>query len=183
MTGKITICAAALAWTLAGCGGHSGSGFGWLHPRPVPGDWRSVRISTGAVLSYPPAWRRIAGDRGTATAVLRGPHDQIVGYLNVTPRQGKETASNWGSFRTEHNAEEGDRRVVRLAVASGLRFRTGRVSCVRDSYATASGARYIELACLVSGGRGTSVIVGATPPQSWSQVAPSIERAISGFTT
>jgi hypothetical protein len=82
-----------------------------------------------------------------------------------------------------HNADEGDRNVRTLAVGTGLRFRSGRGSCVRDSYVTSSGAQYVELACLVVGVKATTVIVGSAPPRSWARVSPQIERAISSFTT
>jgi hypothetical protein len=103
--------------------------------------------------------------------------------LNVTPRQGAETLANWPHFRVEHDADEGDRDVRPLEVGFGLRFRTGRGSCVRDSYTTVTHARYVEIACLVAGQRATSVIVGAAPPNAWSQVSPLLERAISAFET
>jgi hypothetical protein len=54
---------------------------------------------------------------------------------------------------------------------------------VRDSYTTVTHARYVEIACLVAGQRATSVIVGAAPPNAWSQVSPLLERAISAFET
>jgi hypothetical protein len=114
--------------------------------------------------------------------MLLGPHQRILGYLNVTPRQGQETQANWARFRIEHNAEEGDRDVRRLASAGELRFRTGRGACVQDSYATSAGARYIEIACLVTGRRSESVIVAAAPPSAWASVAPAMERAISTLT-
>jgi hypothetical protein len=106
-----------------------------------------------------------------------------VGYLNVTPRQGGETLSDWASFRIAHNADEGDRAIKRLAVGSGLRFRTGHGSCVKDTYTTRTRVRYIEIACLVVGSKATSVIVGAAPPASWARTSRVIERAISGFRT
>ncbi|MGH2868316.1 MAG: hypothetical protein ACRDNK_12215 [Solirubrobacteraceae bacterium] len=106
-----------------------------------------------------------------------------VGYLNLTPRQGRETLTNWSSFRVAHNADEGDRQVRILAVGRGLRFRNGHGSCVRDSYLTSSGARYIEIACLVAGSRTAAVIVGAAPPQAWAQVSPSLRWAISAVLT
>ena len=134
-------------------------------------------------MAYPPSWRRAAGDRGTATAVLLRRPQAFLGYLNITPRQSSETLSGWSSFRIKHNAEEGDRDVRPLAVAQGLHFRTGRGSCVRDSYTTGTGVRYVELACLVSGTRGSTVIVGAAPPANWSSVSPAIERAISALIT
>lgn len=134
-------------------------------------------------MAYPPGWHLVAGDAGTATAVLRGPQREFLGYLNLTPRQGEESVSDWTAFRIAHNAREGDRHVTTLAADHRLRVRSGRGACVRDEYATATGARYIEIACLVAGARATSVIVGAAPPQAWARISPSIERAISAFTT
>ncbi len=152
-------------------------------PTATPAGWRTVRIDNGAAMPYPPAWHLVAGDAGTATAVLRGPHHEFLGYLNLTPRQGEESLRNWTAFRVAHDAREGDRSVKTLAAGRRLRFRNGRGACVRDQYTTTTGARYIELACLVAGRRATSVIVGASPPKSWAQISPSIERAISAFTT
>jgi hypothetical protein len=132
---------------------------------------------------YPPRWRRIAGDRGTATVVLLDRRHAFAGYLNLTPRQGRETLADWSAFRVAHNADEGDRHVSTLAVARDLRFRSGHGSCVRDAYTTSSGARFIEVACLVAGRRATSVIVGAAPPQAGAQTFGLLDRAISAFTT
>ena len=142
-----------------------------------------VRIPNGATVAYPPGWRRVHGDPGTATVALVGSDHRFLGYLNLTPRQGAETLRNWGRFRVEHNAEEGERNGRALAVGTGLRFRTGAGSCVRDSYTTTTGTQYIELACLVVGPRASSVIVGASPPRSWPQLSPLLERAIAGMTT
>ncbi len=115
--------------------------------------------------------------------VRRGAHDAYLGYLNLTPRQGDETLTNWTSFRVAHNAQEGDRNLKTLAAAKGLRFRSGHGSCVRDAYTTSTGAKFLELACLVAGSRASWVIVGAAPPPAWARVAPLIKRAISAFTT
>jgi hypothetical protein len=134
-------------------------------------------------MSYPPRWHKIKGDAGTATAVLQNSHHDFLGYLNLTPRQGHETLANWRFFRVAHNAHEGDRSVKTLAASGRLRFRSGRGTCVRDAYATTTGARFIELACLVTGPKAPSVIVGAAPPHAWGRIAPSIERAISALTT
>jgi hypothetical protein len=112
-----------------------------------------------------------------------GPGGRFIAYLNITPRQGRETVADWARFRPDHNAEEGDRHVSTLAVGRSLRFRTGRGACIQDSYSTATHHRYIELACIVAGHRATTVVVGAAPPGSWSQVSPLIERAISAMTT
>jgi hypothetical protein len=140
-----------------------------------------VRIPSGAVLAYPPSWRRVHGDPGTATVVLLGPSGLIVGYLNLTPRQGSETPGNWPRFRPLHNGEEGDTDVRILGTATGLKFRAGRGSCVEDSYATSTGARYIELACLVRADRTSSVVIGASRPSQWPQISPLLERSISAL--
>jgi hypothetical protein len=176
---------AATSARLAPSAPSSRTAFAWLHPAPVPPGWATARLSTGATLAYPAPWRPLAGDRGTASAALLGTSGpkRYLGYLNVTPRQGGETASGWSSFRVRHNRAEGEREVRLEAAARNLRFRGGAGSCVRDSYATITGARYIEIACLVTGRRASSVIVGAAPPDRWSQSAPAIEGAISAFST
>jgi hypothetical protein len=175
--------ALALAGGAAGCGSSTKGPFAWLRPQPPPRGWATTRIPTGAQMTYPPGWRLLRGDPGTATAALVDSDHRFVGYLNVTPRQGGETLSGWPSFRIAHNAHEGDRAIQRLAAATGLRFRTGHGSCVKDTYTTPSRARYIEIACLVAGTSATSVIVGAAPPASWPRASGAIERAISGFRT
>jgi hypothetical protein len=199
---------AAIALALGGCGGkaHSSSSpgrssreaisgapgrsqraasgpFDWLHPGPSPVGWPVASIPAGAAMPYPPGWRRIESDRGTATAAFLNSHHQFLGYLNLTPRQSNETLTNWGRFRVEHNAAENDRSVSTLAVATGLRFRAARGTCVRDAYTTRTGTRYIELACLVSGKALSAVIVGASPPRSWPRISPLLERAISSTIT
>jgi hypothetical protein len=178
--------ATAPATHIAGTGARTAtgpSGFAWLQPAPAPTGWPAARIPAGAVMPYPVGWRQIHGDAGTATAVLKDARSHFLGYLNLTPRQGAETLGTWAAFRTAHNAEEGDRALTTFAAANGLRFRTGRGSCVRDGYTTSTGYRYIELACLVQGPRAASVIVGAAPPGTWARTAPLIERAISSLTT
>lgn len=183
----------ALTLSLAGCGGSSSGtrsggssvsgprgGFSWLHPQAPPAGWRVVRIPTGATMAYPPNWQRQHSDAGTATAVLRAPDGTYLGYVNLTPRQGEETLSDWASFRIEHNTEEGDRHVERLAAASGLHFLAGHGSCVMDAYTTQSGGRYTEVACLVTGRRADSVIVVAAPAARWASDSATLERAIEG---
>ena len=165
------------------CGGANTESFAWLRPQRPPSGWLVARIPTGAQLPYPPGWRIVHGDRGTATAALVGPRGRYVGYLNVTPRQGDERLAGWASFRTSHNVEEGDHTVKRLAAATNLRFRTGRGSCVKDSYTTEVETRYVEIACLVAGRTAGTVIVGASPPSSWPRTSGLLERAIEGFTT
>jgi hypothetical protein len=163
------------------CGGSGHRPFAWVTPRPVPKGWSVVQVLTGAQLAYPPGWAKTHGDPGTATAALIGARGRYLGYLNVTPRQGAEKLAGWASFRVSHNAEEGDRDVKRLAAGTGLRFLNGTGSCVEDSYTTSIGTRYTEIACIVKGPSTTSVIVGATPPGSWTRISPVLERAIAAF--
>jgi hypothetical protein len=158
--------------------------FAWLHPGAVPAGWTTRRLAgSPARLSAPPSWRPAAGDPGTRTMVSRGPSGGIIGYLNATPRQGDERAANWSRFRLAHNREEGDRKVRLLAAVNGLRFRAATGACVIDSYATTTGNRFREIACIVSGRSATTVIVAAAPPSRWTAEAPLLERAVSNFIT
>jgi hypothetical protein len=156
--------------------------FAWLRPAPPPADWNVTRISGGATLSYPPGWKSLKTDPGTATAgLLRGgDEDDIVGYLNATPRQGEETLENWASFRPDHNRDEGDRSVHLIASSTGLPFRGGHGSCVIDDYTT-SRATYREIACFASGAGSSAVVVAAAPTSSWHQQEATLRRAVSAF--
>jgi len=167
----------------SGTSASSSSDFAWLRPVPAPGGWLGARVPSGAAIAFPPGWHLIHGDRGTATAALFDARRQFLGYLNLTPRQGSETSSDWATFRVRHNAEEGDREVRSDGAATNLRFRNGRGSCVRDTYTTSSNARYEEIACLVVGRHAASVVVGAAPVARWSEEQSVIEREISATTT
>lgn len=158
-----------------------GTAFAWLTPSAPPSGWSRARIADGAVLYLPPGWAREHGDPGTATAVLTDTHGHVLGYLNATPHQGNESLASWDSFRLHHNAEEGDRAVHKEAAATDLRFPSGRGSCVKDRYRTISKAQYIEIACLVPGANTSAVIVAAATPESFSELAPVLERAVSSF--
>lgn len=178
--------AVALAIATAGCGGRGGSqasGFDWLQPGPAPHGWRMLSLRPGGpALPVPPGWRLIHGDFGTVSAAVYGTHRVIAGYLNATPGQTGETLAGWARFRPAHNTREGNTGVRTLASATGLRFRTGTGSCVQDSYRT-SITSYREIACIVRGARGTTVIVAAATPSRWARLAPTLERAVSAFTT
>ncbi len=141
--------------------------FAWLHPASPPAGWKVARSSGGA-LAYPPGWRPVETDPGTASVALLGRGGRIKGYLNATPKQGAETLANWSRFRPEHNGGEGDRRVHLIASASHLNFRSGRGSCVIDDYTT-SKASYREIACLTiercGGRRGPDRTLGPTGRQ------------------
>jgi hypothetical protein len=191
---------ATLALATTGCGGgysgmsprstsapqatSQGRAFAWLRPSPPPRAWHTSQLPGGAAqLAYPLRWRSIRSDPGTVSAAQRSGQGRIWGYLNATPRQGAETLSNWGSFRPDHNRDEGDVDVKPVASATNLRFRGGHGSCVIDTYTSSSGHRYREVACIVAGARATTVVVGAAPPAQWPRQAPAIERAISSFLT
>ena len=190
---------AALAIATAGCGGENDGGYGatdapaaasqarafaWLRPSPPPHAWHTSQLPGGvARLAYPLGWQSIRSDPGTFSAAVRAPTGEIRGYLNATPRQGAETLSDWGSFRVDHNRDEGDVKVRPVASATDLGFRGGHGSCVIDTYTSSSGRSYREVACIVAGARATTVVVGAAPPAQWRRQGPAIERAISSFLT
>jgi hypothetical protein len=157
--------------------------FHWLQPRPAPQSWKLARLPSGkATFGYPSTWRPIRTDSGTVSVALLGRRGSIRGYLNLTPRQGTETLANWPRFRIEHQGDEGATEIHLIASARRLAFRSGRGSCVIDSYRT-SRARYREIACLVAGAHTTSVIVGAAPSRTWARQATTIERAIASLRT
>lgn len=189
---------AALALTgaaaLAACGSSGGdeetsgpaapanpAAFAWLHPEAPPHGWKVKDLPSGAAsMAYPGNWRLSRTDPGTVTATLhRG--GEIAGYLNITPQGGDETLANWASFRPAHNREEGDLHLVPLASATGLRFRDGTGSCVKDEYATDTGHHYREIACIVRGPSATTVVVGSAPPADWAKLSPTLEQAVSSF--
>jgi hypothetical protein len=181
------VCAGGLVLlALAGCGGAAERSrsaaprapFSWLHPQAPPPGWRLARAASGATLSYPRRWRALSGDRGSVSAALRAPGGRYLGYLNLTPRQPGERREDWASFRVRHNRAEGDRAVRTIASARALHFRGGDGSCVRDAYTTTTGARYVEIACLIEG-RHPSVMVAAAPPGQWPALSGTLERAVS----
>src|SRR4051794_37112162 len=179
----VTLAAALLTVGLAGGGPSSHRPptrpFAWLHPGSPPTGWNVAR-SRGGALPYPPGWRRITTDRGSASVALLGAGGRIDAYLNATPKQGPETLANWSRFRPGHNLREGDRSVHLLASSDDLTFRFGRGACVIDDYTT-SKATYREIACLVSGPRASAVVVAAAPRALWDHQAGTLERAVSSF--
>jgi hypothetical protein len=146
----------------------------------VPAGWLVARTAGGASVAYPPRWRPIKTDPGTASVALLGSGGQIDGFLNETPKQGGETLANWSHFRPRHNGSEGDRDVRVVAATENARFRSGRASCVIDTYTT-SKAQYREIACLVADVSSSAVVVGAAPSGLIGQETATIERAITTF--
>jgi hypothetical protein len=179
----LAVGAAVLVAAIAGGGssarGRASGPFAWLRPAGPPTGWKVARTSGGSTFAYPPGWRTIKTDPGTASvALLRGA--RIEAYINATPKQGTETLANWSRFRTGHNRGEGDRTVHVEASTSNAPFRSGRGSCVVDTYTT-SKASYREIACLVSGPEASAVVVAAAPVGLWGREAPALERAITSF--
>jgi hypothetical protein len=155
-----------------------GERFSWLRARPPAAGWRLARAASGATVAYPPRWQVIAGDRGSVSAALLDSHSHYLGYLNLTPRQGGERRSDWTSFRVRHNRAEGNSEVHVLASAQTLRLGASKAACLQDAYTTSTGARYVEIACLIDGTH-PSVLVGAAPPSDWPAQSATIEREIS----
>jgi hypothetical protein len=187
---RLTAVAVVIGLVVAACAMSLGAGrhsshdpashaFSWLQPAPPPPGW-NVDRSTAVALTYPPGWTPIKTDPGTASVALLGSAGAIDAYLNVTPRQGKETLANWSHFRPSHNTGEGNKDVRVVASSTNLNFRSGRGSCVIDDYTT-SKARYREIACLVAGPTSSAVIVAAAPTALWDQQAATLESAVSSF--
>jgi hypothetical protein len=181
--GALAVGAGLLVAAIAGSGnsthGRASGSFAWLHPATAPAGWKVARTPGGSTFGYPPGWRSIKTDPGTASvALLRG--GRIEAFLNATPKQGPETLANWSRFRTGHNRGEGDRGVRLTASIEDAPFRSGRGSCVTDTYTT-SKADYREIACLVSGPRSSAVMVAAAPVELWNHEAASLRRAVTTF--
>jgi hypothetical protein len=158
------------------------SAFMWLRPESQPRGWKVGVTRSGATFAYPPGWRAVHTDPGTASAAIAGARGVFAGYLNATPRSGQETLANWSRFRVAHVAAEGARRVELAAASTGLHFRSARGSCVIDSYST-SKTRFREIACIVAGARATTVVVAAAPVGDWAKKVAVLERAVASFTT
>ncbi|HVA60745.1 MAG TPA: hypothetical protein VNG13_09455 [Mycobacteriales bacterium] len=160
----------------------STAGFGWFRAAPPPAGWsaQSMPLRAGR-LAVPPGLTVMPGDHGTVSAgrELAG---QIAVYLNATPQQGGETLTNWSSFRVEHLMAEDARSAHLDASATDLRFTGGQGSCVMDDYVTRVGAHhYREIACLVHGAAGGSVIVVAALTSAWADYQDVLRRVVDGY--
>jgi hypothetical protein len=103
-------------------------------------------------------------------------------YLNATPRQGTENSENWPAARLGHLRADETASARQDAAASRVAFLGGSGSCVLDDYVTEIGAHhYKEIACLVQGRSGASVIVAAAPAAQWTQAAPVLEQAVAAY--
>lgn len=183
--GAVVIAATVLvALLVSAVTGHPPRGpFSWLSERPAPSTWHRLTLPNGtAVLSYPPALGPIAGDRDAVSVALRSPSGAYLLYLNSTPRQGGESLSNWARFRPRLLVSDDASHDHEDDAATGLKFRGGTGSCVVDDYVTRIDANhYQEIACLVRGHAGTSVIVAAAPAARWSRALPILEEAVASY--
>ncbi len=179
--GRVLVAWLCVAGALAEPGLSSSGPFGWLMPRAAPAAWHRVKLpGGGGVLSYPTVMRPLSGDRGTVSvAVIKS--GRFLAYLNVTPKQGRESVVDWPAFRLEHQRGEAVS-VHEVASVVGRSFENGRGSCVIDDYVTVvKHNAYREIACFVQGSGPGSVIIAAAPPAQWSRFGPTLERAISAF--
>ena len=103
-------------------------------------------------------------------------------YLNATPRQGSERLRRWAAFRLRLLRSDDAASAHQDAAARGVRFRGGTGSCVIDDYVTRIGAHHFEeIACLVQGRNGASVIVATAPAAMWARARPLLFRAVAAY--
>ena len=159
------------------------SAFRALVPTPAPAGWSGLPLPNGtAVLSYPPTLRPVISDGDAVSAARLGPGGGYLLYLNATPRQGGENPQNWAAYRLRVLTSEDASSAREDAAATELAFLGGTGSCVIDDYITRIGAHHFEeLACLVQGRAGASVIVAVAPAASWAQSRPLLERAVAAY--
>jgi hypothetical protein len=160
----------------------SGS-FSWLSPAVAPATWHRVTTQSGkAVLSYPPSFMPIAGDRGSASAAVETRTGKILAYLNVTPREGDEQLEGFGRFRVHLIGGDDDKDVHLDSSAGDLAFRGGTGSCVIDDYLTrVEDNHYKEIACFVVGQRASSVVVAAGTNADWTHFLPLLKKSVASF--
>ncbi|MGH3305336.1 MAG: hypothetical protein ACRDOK_27460 [Streptosporangiaceae bacterium] len=158
-------------------------GFPRLTPAAAPAAWRHLTLpDRTAVLAYPPSLRPVIGDTDAVSVAKRGPAGGYLLYLNATPRQGAESLRNWAAYRLRFLRADDAATARQDAAASGVRFRGGTGSCLLDDYVTKIGTHhYQEIACLVQGRIGASVIIAAAPAAQWAQAGPLLERAVAAY--
>ena len=157
--------------------------FTWLSPAAAPATWHRVTTQSGqAVLSYPPPFMPIAGDRGSASAAVKSRTGKILAYVNVTPREGDEQLKGFARFRVHLIGEDDDRDVHLDSSAGNLAFRGGTGSCVIDDYLTrVSDNHYKEIACFVVGQQASSVVVVAAANADWNHFLPLLRKCVASF--
>jgi len=159
--------------------------FAWLVPVSTPAGWSrsgSLESPSRASIAYPPSFAPIGGDRGTISFAVKSREGSVRAYLNVTPREGNETLSDFAAFRVHLIAGDDDVRVHRENAGEGLAFQGGRGSCVTDTYLTRVGHHpYREIACLVVGHRGGVVVIAAATTAEWNYFKPELDVAVASL--
>jgi len=153
-----------------------------LAAKRAPAGWKFAAQPDGtAVLAIPPDMHQVEGDPGTVSAA-RIAGGKFVMYLNSTPKQNKETLSNWPEFRIEHLKDESASTARLLAASHGVRFLGGTGSCVLDTYVTKiKSNHYTELACIVQDKSGSNVIIAAALSASWKSDSSTLMRAVAAY--
>jgi hypothetical protein len=169
---------------------HSGSAksarlgsFGWLASTAPPAAWARLTVPSGlGTLASPPGFRTVAGDPGTLSVALRNSTGTYLGYLNVTPHQGDETLRDWATFRLSHLLGDDAVNVHEDASVRSVRTAAGVRSCVTDEYETTVGHHHFhEVACYVTSGSVSSVVVAATPLGDPAHVWNQLKRAVAAY--
>jgi hypothetical protein len=157
--------------------------FAWFNAAPAPTGWKTMELPDGTgVLSIPPEASPAESDPGSVSAAVMSSAGELRIYLNATPRQGNESLENWNTVRLDHLADENSSSPTRNSDRTGMAFRGGMGSCVDDSYVTHVGSnRYREIACFVTGNRGSSALIVAAPVDSWPLYSPILERAVDSY--
>ena len=157
--------------------------FGWLASTTPPATWTRLAVPSGlGLVSSPPGFRRVHGDPGTLTLVLLNSAGNYLGYINVTPHQGHETLQDWAAFRLTHLRGDDAVSAHQDAMVQSVRTAAAVRSCVIDDYVTTVGHhQFHEVACDVTNGPVSSVVVAATPSGDPAHVWTQLERAVRGL--
>ena len=157
--------------------------FGWLASTTPPITWTKLAApSRLGILSSPPGFRTVEGDRGSLSLALLSAGGTYLGYLNVTPRQGNETLRDWAAFRLSHLLRDDATSVHKDGMVSSLRTANGARSCVTDDYVTTIGHHHFhEVACYVIRNSVSGVVIGATPSGDPAHVWSELETAIAAY--
>jgi hypothetical protein len=160
-----------------------GRAFPALHPAAAPPGWPHLALPDGTAVLSPPALAA-AARRGHRRRLRRpaGPGRRVPALPQRHPRQGSERPPGWAAFRVRLLRSDDAASARQDATAEGVQFRGGTGSCVIDDYVTRIGGHhYKEVACLVQGRTGASVIVAAAPAARWARARPLLFRAVAAY--
>jgi hypothetical protein len=154
-----------------------------LKPMVEPAGWKLLIPPSGSsLLWYPPFMQPVKGDPYSVSAHFKDASGVTLLYLNAGPKNGGEQMKGWPAFRIDHLREERNRQVHEESSASGVPFRGGKGTCVRDHYTTRlANYHYREISCFVQGGTEASVIVVAALVSAWPKYEAQIQRALEAW--